>query len=278
MADINLKPLFQFPDTVSTLISLMEVTIKSLKTGQVEPYRHFLEVRLQEKEDRNHLIVLLTKWINLMRMGLGHTEMRKEDMFGSMPVGYVPSKFKGKVVLHKVIEPSKAFTDKKRTPLKLQPVTSKVRTVKGSRELSLEDFSISSQRSKELGLNMGMSRILLRAAMEELALSDDWQSELGHTGLSYVSEDGKKDPVGFFDLLQGIETIVDPYEIEGPGEVFHVAVESQGNLPVFLGLLVKTLPKLIKRLEESNLGEKYPKLLKALKAVQSVVETIQSEK
>jgi len=279
MANIDIRPLFKFPATVGALISFLESSIKALKTGQVEPIRHFLEVRLQDRNDRNNLVSIMSKWIVLLRMGQGETETGKHDMFGVMPVGYIPSKFKGKVVLRQVIEPSKAFTDRKKTDLRTKDVPVKVHKEYVGKEISLEHFSIPPSKGKDFGLKLGMARVLIRAGLEELALSDDWTSDLS-TGLVIQDLDGnKKEKVTFFDLLQEMEELTDPQVSEDQDGTLHFALESaNGALPLFLGLLLKTLPKLIKRLEEGSYAEKYPKLLKALKAVQQVVEIIQSEK
>lgn len=279
MADLNLKPLFKYPDTVYALISFLEASIKAMKTGQVEPLRHFLQVRLQDKTDRSHLVIIMTKWITLLRMGMGETEKGAHDVEGEMPLGYIPSKFKGKVVLRQVIEPTKAFADKVTTKLKYKDVPVKVHPKYVNQDIALESFSVPTP-VRELSFKMSRAHRLVQAALEELSLSDDdWSNEI-RTGLQYEDLNGSfLGRVSCYDLLEDLETITNPMGLEDRGSASHISLESvNGGLPLFLGLLVKSLPRLIKRLEQGPLAEKYPKLLKALKAVQQVVEVIQSDK
>lgn len=279
MANIDIRPLFKFPATVGALISFLEASIKALKTGQVEPIRHFLEVRLQDHKDRNNMVSIMSKWIVLLRMGQGETEIGNHDMVGTMPVGYIPSKFKGKVVLRQVIEPSKAFTDRKRTDLRTKDVPVKVHKEYVEKDISLEHFSIPPSKSKDFGLKLGRARVLIRAGLEELALSEDWTSDLSTNIVKHDLKGNRKGDASYFDLLQEMERFTNPQVSEDQDGSLHFALEStNGTLPLFLGLLLKALPNLIKKLEGGLYAEKYPKLLKALKAVQQVVEIIQSDK
>lgn len=279
MADIDLKPLFQFPETVDTLISYLEATRKAMRTGQVEPIRHFLQVRLQEKKDREHLLAVTTKWITLLRMGQGETVEGKQELMGHMPVGYVQSRFKDKVVLQRVIEPKKAFTDKTRTPLKTAPVSSQTRTEKRNVKLGLESFTIPSSKVKEFGLTFGIARVLLRAGLEELAISDDGLASMP-SGITTTDADGVREDLTYFELVEMIEqSTEEPEEIEDEGNYTRLSVGTESMfIPSLIGLLIKRIPAIIKMLEQPKYADKYPRLLKALKAVQEVVEVIQSDK
>lgn len=279
MTDINLQPLFQFPETVDTLISYLEATRKALRTGQVEPIRHFLEVRLQGKKDREYLLAVMTKWITLLRMGQGETVQGKQELMGRMPIGFVQSRLRDKVVLQRVIEPKKAFTDKSRTPLKTVPVSSQIRAEKRNVKLALESFTIPSSKVKEFGLTFGMARILLRAGLEELAVSDDGLASMP-TGFATTNADGVREEVTYFELIEAIDQgMSEPEAIEDEGVYIRLSVSTESIfIPSLMGLLMKRIPHIIEMLEKLKYADKYPRLLKALKAVQEVVEVIQSDK
>lgn len=279
MADIDVKPLFQYPETTDTLISYLEATRKALRTGQFEPFRHFLQVRLQETKDREHFMSLTTKWSNLLRMGQGQVKLGKHDMMGHMPVGYIATRFKGKTVLRKVIEPQKAFTDKVNTPLKSKAVPSQVTSKRQKDEIALESYSIPSNKLKRFGMTFGMAKILLRAGLEELAISDDGLANYP-SGLKSRNEDGTLEDISYFKLVEMISEDADSSEvIEDDGVRVRIAVANESYfLPSLIGLLIQRIPAIIKLLEKPQYADKYPKLLKAIQAVQEVVEVIQSDK
>lgn len=274
MADIDLKPIFQFPDTTDTLVSYLEATRKSLRTGQVEPIRHFLQVRLQEMKDREHLLGLITKWITLIKLGQGEVVKGKHEILGHMPIGYIPSKIKGKDVLQRVIEPKQAFTDKTKTPLKLKPTPEMVKLEKQSNALVLEAYTIPSNKSIGFGLSHGKTLALLQAGLIELADSDEDLADFSCKGEGL-------DSVPFFMVVETIHRdMAESEEMKHDGSSVTIGVKSKESmfLPSLIGLLIKQVPYLIEIAEKPKYANKYPKLLKALVALQAVVDVIQSDK
>jgi hypothetical protein len=279
MADIDLKPLFKFPETTDTLISFLEVVKTSLRTAQHEPYRHFMQVRLLEKTDRVHLLSTVTKWQTLLRMGQGQVERGTHDLAGQMPAGYVPSKFKGKTVLREVIEPTKPFTDKELTPVRTKLVPSKMVKKRIPQDLSLESFSFPAQYRVDMGSIFSQSQILFVAGLEELAYSDDGLAN-HPSGVNIPDGKGGKKDLSYFELIQKISQDTDIQDrITDDGDRSRVSVGTESLfLPFLVGQLIKALPKVIKTLSEPKYADKYPKLLKALKSLQLVLDVIQSDK
>jgi hypothetical protein len=283
MADLNITKLFKFPETLSQLQSLLSVFEKSLRTGQVEPVRHFLEVRLQDKKDRQHLISVIRNLNKILSKGLGMKETDpKREIMASMPPGYIVSKDKGKDVLRRVVEPVKAFTDRKKTVLKTLNVPSRTRLTFVNPRLSLEAESTVATATD---LEYDFQRIdrLIGHALEEIAQSEsslpslyEYIGEPELTGLAKRAneEDGLLEWSLFLVNCRSLKVNATH---DDKSNCNTVSIESAVALPILMKWLMKKLPKALELLSKSKYAHEFPKLLKALRALNSVSEVILSD-
>jgi hypothetical protein len=206
----------------------------------------------------------------------------KREVMARLPFGHIVSKDKGKDVLRRVVEPVKAFTDRKKTVLKTRKVPSRTRLTLVNPRISLEAESTVAEATD---LEYAFERIdhLIGHALEEIAQSDSSLPSLNEsigepelTGLlkRIDSECGSFEWTLFLLNYRSLELDATYDDLSDYGTV---SIESAVALPLLMKWLMKKLPKALELLSKSKYADEYPKLLKALKALNAVSEVILSD-